>query len=335
MRADRYPKEAVAVRTSDNWGINCPVIEVQFGFLHFSLTFLHCCLEIAGLGLYCGQHEIVASLAEYKIKQFTNFAIEASLKLLYQAQVCWISHHRSANQMIRFMICDTDAEFLNKLAAALHSHFDPCSVEYMFGPSALEVSLRSDSGGADVLLTEIELRGHNAISIIAQYLKDSSPLQIIYMTSKIEYCTEVYETRHCGFLLKPIKLDRLLRDVRRALNLLEKQMNSGIVVQQRGGFHIISPQSLHYVESHGRVLKLITDCEMLEIYDKLDRFSFQLDKRFLQCHKSFLVNMERVKRYRGDSFLMCDGSTIPISQSKRKEVRQQFLAYMGSAAPPR
>lgn len=75
--------------------------------------------------------------------------------------------------MIRFMICDTDTDFLGKLAIALHHNFDPCSVEYMYGPSALEVSLRSDSGGADVLLTEIELRGYNAISIIAQYLKES------------------------------------------------------------------------------------------------------------------------------------------------------------------
>lgn len=236
--------------------------------------------------------------------------------------------------MIRFMICDTDVDFLGKLAAALHHNFDPCSVEYMYGPSALEVSLRSDSGGADVLLTEIELRGYNAISIIAQYLKESSPLQIIYMTPKIEYCTEVYETRHCGFLLKPIRLERLVRDVQRALRLLEEKKAKGIVVQRGSSLHILSPQSLLYAESHGRVLKIVTDSEIIETYDKMDHFSFQLDKRFLQCHKSYLVNMERVKRYCGDSFLMVNETTIPISQSRRKTVRQQFLDYMGNAVSP-
>lgn len=236
--------------------------------------------------------------------------------------------------MIRFMICDTDVDFLGKLAAALHYNFDPCSVEYMYGPSALEVSLRSDSGGADVLLTEIELRGYNAISIIAQYLKESSPLQVIYMTPKIEYCTEVYETRHCGFLLKPIRLERLVRDVQRALRLLEEKKAKGIVVQRGSSLHILSPQSLLYVESHGRVLKIVTDSEIIETYDKMDHFSFQLDKRFLQCHKSYLVNMERVKRYCGDSFLMGNETTIPISQSRRKIVRQQFLDYMGNAVFP-
>ena len=89
--------------------------------------------------------------------------------------------------MIRFVICDTDRVFLDKLAAVLHETFNPCSVEYMYGSAALEASLRADPGGADVLLTEIELNRENAIDIIEQNLKDSSPLQIIYMTSKIEY----------------------------------------------------------------------------------------------------------------------------------------------------
>lgn len=236
-------------------------------------------------------------------------------------------------QMIRFMICDTDTAFLDRLADILHKHFDPCSVEYMYGPSALEVSLRSNPGGADVLLTEIELRGHSAISIIGQYLKETSPLQVIYMTSKMEYCTEVYETRHCGFLLKPLELGSLLRDIRRALRLLEKRTTHGIVIQQRGGYHILSPRSLLYVESHGRVLRLMTDSGPLETYDKMGRLAARLDQRFLQCHKSYIVNMEQVRRYRGDSFLMTDGTAIPVSQSKRKDVRRQFLAYYMGSAP--
>lgn len=132
--------------------------------------------------------------------------------------------------MTRFIICDTDTAFLDRLAAALHSSFDPCRVEYLYGPDALEVSLRSGGRGADVLLTEIELRGRSAISIIQKYMKPSVPLQVIYMTSKVEYCTEVYETRHCGFLLKPVKLELLLRDVNRACRQLEAQKNSGIVI---------------------------------------------------------------------------------------------------------
>lgn len=233
--------------------------------------------------------------------------------------------------MVRFMICDTDTVFLDKLAAILHRKFDPCSIEYLYGPAALEAALRCAEDSADVLLTEVELRGSSAISIIAQFLRESSPLQVIYMTPHIEYCTEVYDTRHCGFLLKPVKRDLLFRSVRRALQMLEERKIGGIVVQHGSSVHILVPQSLLYVESRGRILKIVTDHETLETYDKMTHFSFHLDKRFLQCHKSFLVNMERVRRYFGDRFQMADGTFIPISQSRRKEVREQFLRYMGCA----
>lgn len=234
--------------------------------------------------------------------------------------------------MIRFMICDTDAHFLDQLASELHRSFSPCTVQYLYGPSALEVSLRSDSNGADVLLTEIELRGNNAISILARHLKAGSLLQVIYMTAKIEYCTEVYDTPHCGFLLKPVNLDQLLKNVRRALSVLESRKAGGILAQRGGQRYILAPQSILYMESRGRILRIVTDGGTFETYDKITHFALQLDGRFLQCHKSYMVNMERVKEYRSSSFLMCDGVVLPVSQSKRKEVRQRFLSYMGSAA---
>lgn len=57
--------------------------------------------------------------------------------------------------MVRFKICDTDTKFLEQLAHMLHEIYTPCTVEYMYGPDVLEVSLRSSNGDADVLLTEL------------------------------------------------------------------------------------------------------------------------------------------------------------------------------------
>lgn len=231
--------------------------------------------------------------------------------------------------MIRFLLCDTDKEFLNKLASVLHQNFKPCSVEYLYGASTLKSFLCENTGEKYVLLTEIELGESNAISIIAKYLKDSSPLQIIYMTTKIEYCTEVYETRHCGFFLKPVQTNELLRNVHRAIYLLEFDQTKNIIVQHKNGVYILPPKSVLYVESKGRILEIVTDNEVFETYDKIDHFYVQLDKRFLRCHKSYLINMNHVKRYCTECFLMCNGVTIPISQSRRKEVRQEFLSYVG------
>lgn len=233
--------------------------------------------------------------------------------------------------MTRFLVCDTDTDYAGRVAAALHRLYEPCSVQYMYGPDALEVALRANSGAGDILLTEVELRGRNSIDIIGRHLKASSPLQVIYITAQIEYCSQVYETRHSGFLLKPVNLDLFQKAVARAMESLRQAKATGIAVQRGGTIHVVSSVCLLYMESRGRVVRLCTDEEILESYDKLDTLTGQMDERFLQCHKSYVVNMDRVRQFQGDRFLMENGVEIPISQSRRKDVRQRFLAYLGKS----
>lgn len=231
--------------------------------------------------------------------------------------------------MVRFKICDTDVKFLEQLANMLHQLYTPCTVEYMYGPDVLEVSLRSSSGDAEVLLTEIDLRNRKSFDIIRRWQKDIDSTQIIYITSHMEYCTAVYDTRHSGFLVKPIHPKELKHAVDRALDELRKQKHRGLQVRQGRNVHVISFSDLHRVESHGRLLRLITEKEQVEIYGKLENLLEQMDQRFLRCHQSHLINMDYVSRYTGDSFLMKGDISIPISQSKRREARERFLDYLG------
>lgn len=233
--------------------------------------------------------------------------------------------------MTRFLVCDTDIDFVSRVATTLHQLYDPCSVQYIYGPEALKATLLANSSSGDILITEIDLRGYSSIDIISRYLKASSPLQVIYVTAQIEYCTQVYETRHSGFLIKPIPIDLLQRAVERALMEVKQAKNTSVVVQRGGTIHVVSAASILYVESRGHVIRLVTDEEQLQSYEKLNNLTIQMDERFLQCHKSYLVNLDRVRQFRGDSFIMENGVQIPISQSRRKEVRQYFLDYLGKS----
>ena len=111
--------------------------------------------------------------------------------------------------MKRFVVCDDDIAFVEHMASMLHECYSVCTVEHMYGPEALEASLREDSSGADIMLVDIELRNKNSIELIKRYLKPSSPLQIIYVTGHQEYCSEVYDTKHCSFLVKPVTPEKL------------------------------------------------------------------------------------------------------------------------------
>ena len=43
---------------------------------------------------------------------------------------------------------------------------------------------------------------------------------------------------------------------------------------------------------------------------------------FCRCHKSFIVNINYVKMFKYNEFLMSDGNTIPVGRNYREKVKQ-------------
>lgn len=48
---------------------------------------------------------------------------------------------------------------------------------------------------------------------------------------------------------------------------------------------------------------------------------------FLRCHNSFAVSLDHVAAFRRESFLMRDGTVVPISHGYYPAVREQFRKY--------
>ncbi|MCI5690528.1 MAG: response regulator [Clostridiales bacterium] len=66
----------------------------------------------------------------------------------------------------------------------------------------------------------------------------------------------------------------------------------------------------------------------VEQYGSLTALMSQIPPHFLQCHKSFCVNMDCVREMRANFFLLDRGENIPISQSKKADTRARFLDYL-------
>ena len=54
-----------------------------------------------------------------------------------------------------------------------------------------------------------------------------------------------------------------------------------------------------FLESDRRQIHLVTASEEHGYYGSLDEVQRELGERFLRCHKSFLVNVEQIRRYSG------------------------------------
>lgn len=230
--------------------------------------------------------------------------------------------------MTRFAICDTDIDLVGEIADSIRKQYAPCTTQYMYGPDALEAFLDANPGSVDILITEIDLRGKNSIDIISRYYTSTLPLQIIYLTKNINYCTDVYRTRHVDFLIKPVTMPMLDQAITRALEALGLSKRKGVCILCNGNTYLLDFSSLVYAESHNRIIRVVSLHRSFEMYGKLADFCARLDTRFLQCHKSYVVNLDFVSQFCRDHFVLNSGDVIPISQSRRKVVGTLFWRHV-------
>ena len=191
------------------------------------------------------------------------------------------------------------------------------------------------TGGAiDVLFADIVLNGEaSGIDAVRRLAEKRSGMQVIYATGYIEYCTRVYQTDHVYFLRKPLVQDEVSDAIDRALaNLEELRARRPLILKSYG--HVISVpiDSIEYIESDRRKVRVHADDKTVEAYGALADVARILPSSFVRCHKSFIVNMDRILEFDGGEVGLRSGVRIPVSQRHRRAVRETFVAYLSQKA---
>ena len=178
----------------------------------------------------------------------------------------------------------------------------------------------------DLIYLDIELTSETGIAIghkIREYYQDEW-MQIVFISGKEVYERQLFEINCLDFLSKQI----LYEHIERTLNRFQKLTRSPKDVfsfQRKHMTERVPISDILYFESENRKVLLITQREVFDFYDKLDDIEQKMPIQFYRIHKSFLVNYYHIRNFNYDHVIMSNGKQLPISQSKRKEMRDVQL----------
>lgn len=153
-------------------------------------------------------------------------------------------------------------------------------------------------------------------------------VQLIYMSGYSEYCTRVYQTDHIYFLLKPLNRTDFDEALKKAIRNLDERSMRPFGVKVGGRIVRVVPSEIEYIESDRRKVRIFSGEECLEAYESLSGIMQKLPKSFVQCHKSFLVNMNKIVEMRSDVVIMNSGASVPVSQKRSRDARIAFTQYL-------
>ncbi|AZA81086.1 DNA-binding response regulator [Chryseobacterium lactis] len=168
---------------------------------------------------------------------------------------------------------------------------------------------------SDLIFLDImmpELTGINFMKIVG------SKQKYILTTAYSEYALEGYEHNIIDYLLKPISFERFQKSVLKAEERFSFQTteNTHFFVKSSGQQHRIGFDEILYIESIKDYVNIRTGVEEYIVLDTLKSMESQLPEKFVRIHKSFIINLDKVKSI-GAKKVILPEFEIPIGDSYR------------------
>ena len=239
---------------------------------------------------------------------------------------------------MKITICDDSIEDLLKIEELLLKYKTlypgrSFELEKFSDPSRLSHTI-SAGKLSDIYILDMLMPKRTGIDLAHQIREAGCESAIIYITSSDDYALDAYEVRAIRYLLKPINEEKLFEALHYSLTYTKVKNEPIYLVKTKEGLVQTSYSQIEYIENASRKLEVhLVSGEILK--SLFIRQSFEEETReiaqmrnFLQVHKSFLVNLDHVKRLTVDSIIMKSGRQLPVSKTKAAKVKREYLLFV-------
>lgn len=165
---------------------------------------------------------------------------------------------------------------------------------------------------ADLIFLDVEMPDMSGLDLLDQC---KIPGKVVLTTVNKDYALAGFECDAVDFMLKPFKYDRFIKAVQK----VEKAIGAGVheePVSFKSGKVVnrVTLGDIQWIEGAGEYLNVVTKSGHFLVYSNMKNMMEQLDDRFLQVHRSFIVNRESVKAFTKNKVVI-NGKDIPVSKT--------------------
>ncbi len=183
----------------------------------------------------------------------------------------------------------------------------------------------------DLVFLDINMPKMNGL----QFLRSAVNMPMVIITTAYgQYALDGFEMAVVDYLVKPFSLERFLKASRKALELKTLKLKQNTPAKPEPGYFYVKCDGkiervvydeLLYVEAMANYVTLYTLNKKLVVYLTIKGIQEKLpEDLFLQVHKSYIVNMNRINSIEGN-MLNVGTMRISIGQSFYDQVMNSIL----------
>lgn len=228
---------------------------------------------------------------------------------------------------MRIAVCDDEqvyGEQVKKMLNGIFKDWDAC-VDVFSDPMVLiEAAFHK---AYRLVILDIEMPGMNGLETARKLRSIEENVDIVFLTSHIEYALDGYETRALRYLLKPVHPAGLSE----IISYIQKQDNlkRHILIKHDGYAANILLSDITYMEADNQNVAIHTGKEVYTNRYNLSDYETELAEfGFFRIHRSYLLNLSYLKiTDRRDAWLTT-GERLPVSRMKQKQLKDALYHYV-------
>lgn len=229
---------------------------------------------------------------------------------------------------MRIAVCDDDETAVSFLRELIESY--PKQKLSADGYSSGEDLLRTGNI-YDLIFLDIDMKGIDGIETARRIRIHDRKVKIVYVTSYKEYAGKAFSVHAFGYLLKPVKQEKIWKQIEDALLWQEEEAPEVKQVEFTAveGLVRLPVDMIYYFEYQNRRIYMKAKDTTYEMQGKISDIAGRMEEYgFSVPHKSFVVNLYHVKNIKGYEILMMNGEWIPLSQKQAVQFKEKLSLYL-------
>ena len=226
--------------------------------------------------------------------------------------------------MIKIAICDDEKQMVEDVAGRVSQYFnnDKDLFEIQKFYTGLDLlSFCNQENKANIIFMDIEIGDVNGIDIVTKVRSIDSSVIVIFVTSYTGYESKAFRLDALQYLKKPINDEEFNEDFTRAIKKV-RSTNRNVGVRVDGNLVSVTLDKILYIEIYIKKITVhtIDNDYILDKRFTLAEMETELNSdQFYRCHKSYIVNLTKIKAVTNVSVVLDNNEPIYLS-SKQKQM---------------